>query len=349
MAARLKDIAEALNVSIVTVSKVLNNDLSISKSTRQRVLDCARRLNYRTNLTAKGLVTGQSKMLGLIVPDLFHGFFSEVAAGMSDSLRQHGYGLVIASSRDDGKLEGQEIKQMLARTVDALIVATCELKTDLLNSVAREIPLILLDRRIASKTATRFVGTDDLQAGELATQHLIDIGRKRIAHLGGPDFSPATDRERAYRTVLRRAGINVSEKYVVRLPRNEESNHVLGAKFMHQLLKLKTRPDAVFCYNDPTAMGAMSTILDAGLRIPEDIAVLGCGNTFYNDHLRVPLTSIDQNASRLGHEAAKLAFGAIRDWAEKVEQAPAEVILKPTLVVRDSTVTGLAQRSREQT
>src|ERR1700678_3921608 len=122
MAARMKDIAEALNVSIVTVSKVLNNDLSISEATRQRVLECARKLDYRTNLAAKGLVTGQSKIIGLIVPDLFHGFFAEVAAGMSDALGRHGYGLILSSSRDSVEMEAKEIRQMLARSVDALVV-----------------------------------------------------------------------------------------------------------------------------------------------------------------------------------------------------------------------------------
>src|ERR1035441_9571286 len=109
MATRMKDIAKALNLSIVTVSKVLNrNDANISDATRKRVLECAKKLNYRTNLAAKGLVTGQSKMIGLIVPELFHGFFGAVAAGMSDALSQQEYGLIISSSRDDEGLERSE-------------------------------------------------------------------------------------------------------------------------------------------------------------------------------------------------------------------------------------------------
>ena len=101
------------------------NDANISEADRQRVLECAKKLDYRTNMAAKGLVTGQSKMIGLIVPELFHGFFGEVAAGVSDALTQQGYGLIIASSRDDEELESKEIMQMLARSVDALVVASC--------------------------------------------------------------------------------------------------------------------------------------------------------------------------------------------------------------------------------
>ncbi len=307
MAARMKDIAKALNVSIVTVSKVLNNDPSISEATRQRVLECARKLDYRTNLAAKGLVTGQSKMIGLIVPDLFHGFFAEVAAGMSDALGRHGYGLIISSSRDSAELEAREIRQMLSRSVDALVVASCESQPAALEMAAREVPLVLLDRRVTANPAFRFVGTDDILAGELATQHLVDIGRRRIAFIGGPAFSPSSDREQAYRAVLSRGKIEVPKEYLVRMSGNEEANHLLGQDCMQRLLTLKPRPDAVFCYNDPTAWGAMIAIFEAGLRIPEDIAILGCGNIFYNALMKVPLTSVDQNAGSLGSEAAELS------------------------------------------
>jgi LacI family transcriptional regulator len=337
MAARMKDIAKALNVSIVTVSKVLNNDLSISEATRQRVLECARKLDYRTNLAAKGLVTGQSKMIGLIVPDLFHGFFAEVAAGMSDALGRHGYGLIISSSRDSAELESKEIRQMLARSVDALIIASCEPQPAALEMAAREVPLVLLDRRISGEPAFQFVGTDDTLAGELATQHLIDIGRRRIAYIGSHAFSPSSDRERAYRAVLSRSKIEVPMEYLVRISGNEGSNHVLGQQCMQKLLMLKPRPDAVFCYNDPTAWGAMAAILEAGLRVPEDIAIVGCGNAFYNSLMRVPLTSVDQNAAGLGSEAAELSIRAIKQRLHKQDYVPASVLLKPTLVVREST------------
>jgi len=339
MATRMKDIAKALSLSIVTVSKVLNkNDANISEATRQRVLECAKKLDYRTNMAAKGLVTGQSKMIGLIVPELFHGFFGEVAAGMSDALAQQGYGLIIASSRDNEKLESKEIKQMLARSVDALVVASCSSEEDVLQSANREAPVILVDRRVGNRGAFWLVGSDDLLVGELATQHLIDIGRRRIAFIGAAGFSPTNDRQSSYLAVLARAGLKVPAKGMLRLPQNEESNHVLGAQFMRQLLKLKPQPDAVFCYNDPTAWGATVAILEAGLRIPEDIAVVGCGNSVHNDFFRVPLTSVDLNSAHMGQEAANLALRAIRERSQKVGHSPIAVLLRPTLVVRESTV-----------
>jgi len=336
MTVRMKDIANALKVSIVTVSKVLNNDSSISEATRLKVLACADRLGYRTNLAAKSLVTGRSKTIGLIVPDLFHGFFSEIAASMAEVLRRNGYGLMIASSRDDSELEREEVQQMLSRCVDALVVATCEIQADTLNTAAREVPLILLDRRLANGTETGYVGTDNLMAGELATRHLLEIGCERIAHIGGPDSSPANDREKAYRRVLAQHKIKVPSGYVVKRTKNEESSHITGAQAMRKLLELKVIPDAVFCYNDPTAIGAMSAILQAGLRIPEDIALVGCGNIQHAGFMQVPLTSIDQKATLLGERAANFALSGLENpVAEHVSSQ--KVIVKPALIIRRST------------
>jgi LacI family transcriptional regulator len=336
MAVRLKDIAQSLNVSIVTVSKVLNGDGNISEHTRAKVIACARQLGYRTNLTAKSLVTGKSRMIGLIVPDLFHGFFSEIAASMSEELRAHQYGLLIASSREDPKLERNEIEQMLARNVDALVIASCRSSSKTLASIAPDIPVVLLDRRVKGIKAADYVGTDDALVGELATKHLLAIGRKRIAHIGGPTSSPAQDRESAYRRILAEYGIQIPKGFVVKRAKNEESSPVTGAQAMRKLLKLKARPDAVFCYNDPTAIGAMAAILESGLSIPNDIAIVGCGNIQHAAYTLVPLTSVDQDTAHLGKAAASLAIQR-RDGPYEPTEAR-EVILKPRLVTRRSSV-----------
>ena len=336
MAVRLKDIAQSLNVSIVTVSKVLNGDTSISEGMRAKVFACAHQLGYRTNLTAKSLVTGKSRMIGLIVPDLFHGFFSEIAASMSDELRIHEYGLLIASSREDGELERNEIEQMLARNVDALVVASCKASSKTLNAAASDVPVVLLDRRLRGMNASSYVGTDNLLVGELATKHLVRIGRKRIAHIGGPTSSPAKDREAAYRRVLSEYGVVVPNEFVVKRAKNEESGPITGAQAMRKLLRLKVRPDAVFCYNDPTAIGAMAAILDAGLSIPNDIAIVGCGNIQHAAYTLVPLTSVDQNTVQLGKAAATLAVE--RRELPKEPTDDREIVLKPKLVIRRSSV-----------
>ena len=191
MPVRLKDIAVELGVSVVTVSKVLRNHSDISLETRNRVLERMKQLNYRPNLAARALVTGKTNMIGFVVPDLLHPFFAEVAKGLTKILRKRGYCLVIASSEEDPELEKQEIEHLLARRVDALIVASTQLNA---NSFAQaeeqKTPFVLIDRFFEGLSAN-FIGVDDEKAGYLATRHLIEQGCKRIAHIRGPQGSSA--------------------------------------------------------------------------------------------------------------------------------------------------------------
>jgi LacI family transcriptional regulator len=184
MAVRMKDIAKDLGVSIVTVSKVLNNHKDIGAATRERVLRRIKELNYQPSLHAQGLASGQSFMVGLIVPDLVHAFFSEVAKSISTVIRKEGYGLVISSSDDNPRLEHEELLRMMRHRVDALVVASCQETSKHLREIGAEVPLILLDRRYKD-FETNFVGTNDFLVGQMATEHLIDRGFCRIAYIGG--------------------------------------------------------------------------------------------------------------------------------------------------------------------
>jgi LacI family transcriptional regulator len=178
-----------------------------------------------------------------------------------------------------------------------------------------------------------FVGVDDETVGELATEHLVSIGCRRIAHIRGPQISTATGRLEGYRRVLGRHNLDPDPSWIPAATAGDEDSEARGRKAMRQLLKAHPRPDGVFCYNDPAAMGAMNEILDAGLRIPEDIALIGCGNVHYGASLRVPLSSIDQQSGTIGERAAKLALSLV----ESKRAAPKTILLKPKLVARAST------------
>jgi len=338
MAARLKDIAKDLNLSVVTISKVLRNHPDIGKETRQRVLQRMKELNYRPNLAARALVTGRSHAIGLIVPDLVHPFFGEVAKALSGVLRAKSYSLVLASSDGDPQLEQQEIEQLLARRVDVLVIASVLTDGTVFRAIQEQkTPVILIDRKI-DRFIGHFVGIDDVQAGRLATEHLLEIGCKRLAHLGGPDVSTAMGRLQGYREVL--AQRDIPERPGTTVPRGtgDDAGDRSGYEAMRRLLALKPRPDGVFCYNDPTAMGAMKAVLDAGLRVPEDVAIVGCGNVAYAEYLRAPLTSIDQRSAEIGRRAAQLALTLL----ENPPKRPKQIVLTPELVKRAST-----QRNRK--
>jgi LacI family transcriptional regulator len=333
MAIRLKDIARDLGVSTVTVSKVLRGNRDIGDETRQRVLKRMKELNYQPNMMARGLASGHTYTVGLVVPDLVHPFFAEFAKSLSGVLRTGNRALILASSEEDPEVEKQEIRTLLSRGIDVLLIASCQTKLQNFYELGDErTPYLLFDRNFPY-LAAHFVGTDDLKVGEIATRHLIEIGRKKIAHIGGQNTSPSFDRMRGYRNELAEHCISVPESYVVLRERFEEAGDIAGCQAMQQLLILYPRPDAVFCYNDMTAAGAIEATLKAGLRVPEDIAFIGCGNFRYADYLRIPLSSIDQSTAELGRLAGELAL----ELTANPEQPPKTVLSEPRLVVRQST------------
>lgn len=335
MPVRMKDIARDLGVSAVTVSKVLRNHDDIGSETRRKVLQRIKELNYQPNQNARALATGKSRLVGLIVPDLLHQFFAQVTKGVSRTLRSHGYGLIIASSEEDPELERREIDQMLARRVDALIVASTQRSPQSFSRIAKhQVPYVLVDRRFEGLKA-HFIGTDDFTAGQIATEHLLAIGRRNLAYIGGDYPSTAAGRLAGFRAAIAKHSIEVPSKYICLRTHLDDAADSTGRRAMQALLKLKPRPDGVFCFNDPIAAGAMLAVLDAGLRIPEDIAMIGCGNVLYASVLRVPLSSVNQESETMGEHAARMVL----DLIEKGQECePNDVRLHPTLVVRSSTI-----------
>lgn len=334
MPVRLKDIARDLGVSLITVSKAVRGMDDISEETRQRVLKRMAELNYRPNMMARGLASGKTYIVGLIVPDLLHPFFAEFAKSLNGVLRKHNYGLILTSSEEDPEIEQQEIRTVLARGIDALLIASCQPTLRGFYGVEdQHTPFILIDRDFPNLRAN-FVGTDDHVAGLMATRHLLAAGKRRIAHIAGPDLAPGADRLRGYKDALKEAGIALSEQFIISNPRVEEIGEDVGRQAMRTLLKRRLRPDAVFCYNDMTAIGAMSATLEAGLSIPNDIAFIGCGNVRYSDYLRIPLSSVDQSTARLGEEAGKLALELVKNGSVL---RPRHIRLEPRLIVRASS------------
>lgn len=335
MAIRLKDIANELGLSVVTVSKVLRDHPDIGADTRKRVLKRMRELNYQPNLAARSLVTGKTWTLGLVVPDLLHPFFAEIAKAISAETRLQGYSLFIASSDEDPDLEAQEIKQMLARQVDVLVVASAQKSADFFRIVEEQnTPYILIDRRFRAMNAN-FVGVDDEEVGRLATAHLWEQGCRRIAHIRGPEVSTAAGRLKGYQKALAAQRLKPVPEYVVSL--GSSGDHLGergGYEASRTLLAAKARPDGIFCFNDPSALGAMRAILDAGLRIPHDVAVVGCGNLPYSDFLRIPLSSIDQGSESIGKLTANLALTMDR---KETRVRPRIELVTPRLVVRSSS------------
>jgi LacI family transcriptional regulator len=334
MPVRMKDIARDLEVSVITVSKALRNHADISSETKARVLKRAKELNYRPNLAARALVTGRTKMMGLIVPDLVHSFFAEVARGLSGVLGKSGYTVVISASDEDPELERQVIDQFIARGVDAVLIASSQWTVEGFRRLEENnIPYILIDRSFSGLQAN-FVGVNDDAVGVLATQHLIDVGCRTIAHITRERISTALARLEGYRRTLAQNNLSVGLQYVVNAEEVDTVADRSGYEAARKLLELNPRPDGIFCHNDLVASGAMRAIFEAGLRIPEDVALIGCCNVHYAGLLRVPLTSIDQRSDAIGERAAQLAMGLVE---AKSLVPPESILLEPKLVIRRST------------
>ncbi len=332
MAVTMMDIARDLKVSVVTVSKVLRNQGKISAATRQRVLRRAKQLNYQMNWVARSLVTRRTYTIGLLLPEFTHSFFAEVARAVAQTMRPHGYHVIISYFEEDPALEVSEADSFLARQVDGLIIASAQPARCLglfQRIQQRDVPYVLIDRPIAGLRAS-FVGADNHAIGRLAAEHLIARGCRRIGHLRGPEIGIATERFEGYRRALAKHKLRTYTRYVVRGGHGDET----GYEGMQQLLGVRPLLDGVFCFNDPVAIGAMKAIQHAGLNVPNDIAVVGAGNVHYSDVLAVPLTTIDQSAREIGVRAAELLLKRI---GLKSPVEPEKILIAPKLVEREST------------
>ena len=331
MAVTMQDIARDLKVSVVTVSKVLRHQGSISTATRNRVLQRAKELNYQMNWVARSLVTRRTYTIGLLLPDFRHPFFAEVAKAVAETVRPQGYHVIISYFEEDPELEATEAESLMARQVDGLIVASAQSpESDLFHRIRqRKVPFVLIDRPIAGSRAS-FVGADNEAIGRLATEHLIAQGCQRIANLRGPEIGIATARMAGYRKALARHKLTMPANYIVEARFDDH----MGYRAMQTLLRARPLPDGICCFNDPVAIGAMKAILEAGLDVPHDIAVIGAGNVHYSDLLAVPLSTVDQGTVQIGTQASEILLQRI---SSKRALPPKTILIAPKVVIRKST------------
>jgi len=331
-ATTMKRIAGELGVSITTVSKVLNNHADISAATRTRVLAKVEELGYQRNAVARSLSLRRTHTLGIVIPDLMHSFFVEIIAGIEPVASVRGYGLLLCSSSEDPRKERAELEMLRGRQVDGVVLASTHGSgnTEMLQQLARQgTAIVMIDRDDYPSVKCHRVLTDDEQVGRLATAHLLDAGRRAIAHIGGPAIVHAKRRERGWREALKARGIKPPDDWIVRGGFMESD----GYRAMQRLLAVRPRVDAVFAANDPAAIGAMKAMWEAKLRVPDDIAVVGVGDIALGDLLRVPLTTVGWSRRDQGRHAAELLLNGI----DRDEDPPQRVIVPPRLIVRESS------------
>ncbi len=328
----IQDSAKQLQLSAMTVSRAMNGKLEVSDETRRKILRCASDLGYQPHRWARSLVTRRSSIVGIVIPEIAHSYFSEITCGIEEILDTAGYDILLCHSRGNAQKEGDEIRTLVGSMVAGLIVASVQPEKTpgpLLALEDREIPVVLVDRFFPRFRFTS-VRVDDRAVGRIAARHLIDLGHRRIAHIQGPAISPASHRYRGYRETLRAAGIPQCTDWIVQGNFDFES----GRCAMTKLLNVKPRPTAVFAANDPMAVGAVHACRNAGLHVPGDISIVGAGN-IESIHDPSPfLTTLDWPREDLGRTAARLLLAAIDNPSNKTREVQ---VLTPKLLIRQST------------
>lgn len=332
----IKDLAKELGVSAATVSRALKDYPDIGENTKKAVRELAAKWNYRPNSMAIGLRQRRSGVLGVLVPELVHHFFSSVISGIMDEAEEHGYCAMLFQSRESAAREQRDTNTLLNSRVDGLLVSLsndAEGLPHLEEAQCMGVPIVMFDKVNEDFPCSKVV-VSDYNGAKMAVNHLLDQGHKSIGYIKGPRL-PLNSRERmrGYKEALSERGIAFSPDLVRECV---EVSQEEGYRFTKEIIAQTPRPTALFCATDLVAMGAMSAIKEQGLSIPEDIALVGFSNWQLSQVVDPPLTSVHQPGYEMGRKATQLLLKEIFYKGEAAYQH--EVVELPTeLMTRASS------------
>jgi LacI family transcriptional regulator len=326
---RLKDIANHAGVSIMTVSKALRDEPDVSAGTKARIKQLAQQMGYVPDSSAQNLRTRRSKLFGVAFSSLTNPIFARIVLAIEQRSSELGYDVLLSHTHNSPDREEACLRRFLARRVDGIFISPVyRLAKDApiyQEILARGVPTVILGH--AAPFCTQFVSveSDDLLGGYAATRHLLRLGHKRIAFLAGPPATPWTqERFEGYRRALREDGLDVDDRLVFQAGRTIED----GAKAALQMINEGTDATAIQAANDLIAVGAAETFLKQGLRIPEDLSLVGFGNVLLSEHFRVPLTTIRQPKFRLGTAAVEVMSQLLRQQKAESRRLSAEIVVR---------------------
>lgn len=335
------DVARTAGVSQATVSYVLSGrwrQNGISEKTRDAVEAAARKLGYRTNRMAQSLKLGRTMVIGVVVsPSSSNNFFMEIVLAQEEFLAEAGYLVVLVHSFDDPAIERQRINVIKGYHVDGMLIvpATTGGKTDVIRELLDEHwPFVLVDKEVEGVVAN-FVGTDDLSGSRLAVEHLVALGHRHIAHVSGPaGISTADARRQGYLDVLREHNLPVRDDFIVgnSWPNDAAARHK-AARTAAAVFRREPRPTAVFACTDVAAWGVYDAAREAGLRIPQDVSVVGYADLPPSEIITPALTSVRQPPNLIGRESARLLLEVMEHPQHEVRR----VVLPVELICRQST------------
>jgi len=328
----IKDIAEKLGISASTVSRALKDHPDISIETKKAVRELALELNYRPNAMAIGLRNSKSNIIGVIIPEVVHHFFSTVISGIEDVAYDAGYQVMVCQSNESYLREVKNTQALLLTRIEGLLVSISKETRDyshFKNLQNLNVPMVFFDRTCEQLDSDKVI-VDDFEGAYKAVSHLISVGCKRIAHLGTEqDLMIGRNRMNGFLKALKDHNIQVEEKLIAQCDTYQAAQLVTK----RMIYELKP-PDGIFAVNDLTAIGALQTIKECKFKVPDDIAVVGFGNGIYSMFTDPPLTTIEQNGYKMGQIAMNLLLDRL---IRKDEYPPITEVLETSLVLRKSS------------
>jgi DNA-binding LacI/PurR family transcriptional regulator len=334
----LKEMAVSLNLSVMAVSKALRDAPDISASTKARVQAEARRRNYIPNRAAQNLRLRRTGLIGLVVPQINHTYYSHLVWGAERQAEALDLQLLLGSSLDRAENEMREVQKLIARQVEALLLvpavrwqhrlATLELLR------ASGIPTVLLDAYPAGAekfSSVSWVVSDDARGGQLATEHLLELGHREILFLAGPNGSSSSaGRFSGHQRALAAAGVAYSDERVFLADKDIDS----GRKAISQALSEKVAFSAIVAFNDSVAIGAAEALAQQGFRVPEDVSIVGFGDGLLATYYRVPLTTVRVPQTEIGETAVRLALELQKGKTVQPRSLPVEIIVRASTARR---------------
>lgn len=332
MTTTMKDVAREAGVSINTVSRALNGKPDVNEDTKKRILEIADKLNYVPNFLAKGLVTKNTRTIGVIVSDNTDPFFATIVKGIEDFARSKGYNIILCNTDEKYEREEEAVRLLREKQVDGLLITLAPAqkeRADILELKRAGTPFVLLNRHM-DDVMTDYVINDNVYGAYLAVSHLVKSGHKRVGYISGPSqISSVRERLEGYKKALFEDNIEFDNSLV------KESNLKMedGHRLMKEFLELENRPTAVFTYSDLLAIGALKALKEAKLKVPKDMALVGYDDIEFSSLLEVPLTTVHQPRYRIGEEGARILISRIE---KKDSEGLQQIVLKPELVIRES-------------
>lgn len=329
MSVSLRDVAKAASVSVGTVSNSLNRPEMVAPATLARVQKTIKELGFVPNGFARHLRSGYSRTLGLVVPDVSNPFFTEVARGVEDAAHKRDYAVFLCNTDESTEKESRYINVLMEQHVRGVLITPTDDKSETLKQLqSRSISVALLDREIDG-AANCSVSVDDVHGGQMAIEYLAGLGHQNIAWVCGPESIPqVADRGKGVQKAAKLANVSIE---IIKVPL---MNAIKGEEAARHILELTNRPTAVFCANDLLALGVMREFLKEGIKIPEDIAIMGYDDINFAPSAAIPLSSISQPAYQIGVTAADLILDECESGENHKHQ---QIKFQPRLVERAST------------